>query len=72
MIQELNKEQLTALSNLSFDIAKGSFATIILPVIDLQTDPVLSIARIMTAFIAGLAFTYFGLLLLKLKEGRLS
>lgn len=65
---ELSNDQLTALANLCFDLAKGSFAFAFLPATEgISSNPQL-ILKILLSTLIGLAFTDRGLLLLKMKE----
>lgn len=68
MIEELNKDQLDGLSKLCFDLAKGSFALILLPVQKLHDNPLNEITKMAIGLLIGLAFTSAALILLKLKE----
>lgn len=67
LFEELNRDQLTGLSNLCFDIAKGSLGLVFLSMTNLSDNLILGIVRVMFAFLMGLAFTYAALVLLKLK-----
>lgn len=68
MIKELNKDQLDGLAKLCFDLAKASFVLILLVVQKLSENPIDAIMKISIGLLAGLAFTYAALVLLKLKE----
>jgi hypothetical protein len=68
IFSELNDDQLDGLAKLCFDLAKGVFAFILLPVATYFQDPLLSLFKMFFALVAGLAFTYVALLILKLKE----
>jgi hypothetical protein len=67
MTRELNKEQLTALSNLSFDLAKGSLLLSFFPFRGATMDIISTIMLSLTALLAGVAFTLVGLVILRLK-----
>ena len=68
VFSELNRDQLDGLAQLCFDLAKGSFAIILFPTTTYSHNPMLALVKMFAAFIAGLAFTYTALLLLKLKD----
>lgn len=68
MIEELNRDQLDGLSKLCFDLAKGAFALILLPVQKLPENPLNEMLKIAIGVFIGLAFTCVALILLKLKE----
>ena len=65
VFSELNRDQLDGLAQLCFDLAKGVFALILLPVSTIFQNPVLSLIKMFFALAAGLAFTYAALVLLK-------
>lgn len=67
MPRELNKEQLTALSNILFDVAKGSFALAVFPVAIPDLTPFQLFIKSLLAIMGGVAFTYVGLVILSLK-----
>ena len=64
--RELNGDQLNSLSKLCFDLAKAAFILAILAPLS-QTIIVATISGF-RSYLVGLAFTYFGLVLLGRKE----
>jgi hypothetical protein len=66
MINSLNRDQLKALAKLCFDLAKAAFVLAMLAPLG-QTFSVAVTSNLRSYFV-GLAFTYFGLILLKTKE----
>jgi len=68
LFQELNRDQLKGLSNLSFDLAKGQFIFVIVPTLDPNVGIIVLTIRIILALLTGIAFTIIGVLLLKSKE----
>lgn len=67
-IIDLNKDQLSGLASLSFDLAKVAFIVMLFPAQNPLDSLVMEIVSKMLAGIIGLAFTYLALLSLKLKE----
>jgi hypothetical protein len=66
LLTQLNKDQLDGLAKLSFDIAKGAFALVLL-----STTGGSFIGRLvmgLTYFGVGLALTYLALVILEVKE----
>lgn len=61
-IDELNEDQLDGLADLSFGLAKASFVFFVIPA---TRKSILEMAIVL---IAGFAFIYVALLLLKLKK----
>ncbi|HSW97751.1 MAG TPA: hypothetical protein VLF89_08050 [Candidatus Saccharimonadales bacterium] len=64
---ELNTDQLDNLAKLCFDLAKGALVFIVIPGSSTEELSV-KLTKIFFSLFAGIAFTYLGLLLLKLKE----
>ena len=64
---EFNNNQIVRLSDLSFDLSKGAFAIALFPLFDRSLEPLDFFIRIFLGIIAGLAFSYMGLLLLQVK-----
>ncbi len=52
-----NKDQLDALANLLFDLSKGCFALIFLPITSINKDPILGFTKVLMAIIAGIAIS---------------
>lgn len=67
MFDELNKDQLSGLANLCFDLAKGAIIFAFFPATQIGENFWLNIGRIIIALITGIAFTYYALLLLRAK-----
>jgi hypothetical protein len=68
IFDELNKEQLSGLANLCFDLAKISFASIFIPAENFTKDVYILVGSKIALTFIGLAFTRSALILLKLKE----
>ncbi len=69
-LQELNSNQLESLAKLCFDLAKGALLVGIFPATaGWSTQIPFLILSACMGMLAGLAFTYFGLLLLTVKKG---
>lgn len=68
LLKDPNKDQLSGIANLCFDLSKASFIVVLLPT-EKSSDGILQLimSKLITIFIA-LAFTYAALVLLKLKE----
>jgi hypothetical protein len=68
LLKDPNKDQLSGIANLCFDLSKASFIVVLLPTQN-SSDGILQLimSKLITIFIA-LAFTYAALVLLKLKE----
>lgn len=68
LVGELNQDQFDNLAKLCFDLARGAFIVALFPISNIPINVPLSILKVLIALLWGLAFTYMGLLLLKLKE----
>lgn len=67
-MKQLNRDQLDGLAKFCFDLAKAGLLLALFPTTDLPTKPIVSSLKIISGLIAGIAFTYFALVLLKAKE----
>lgn len=68
MIYVLNKEQLSGLANLCFDLAKGAFAVGLFPAASINSSNFLVIAsNIVVGITVGVAFVYAALVILQIK-----
>lgn len=65
---ELNRDQLSGLANLCFDLSKVTFAFVLVPPENVSGNIFQLITSKLYVVLIALAFTYAALVLLKLKE----